>query len=490
MSNQSSRLRHRLAAASAITVAIAAVGFAFVSADEAVAGQGPAPIPASPEDLALTGPTLDVRDIPNPEDLAVGDVDRLSIPFTPEQMGVDGGGPPPTPTAEPAYVYVNMDGVNLTCNGGDSSTANSSIIACQYGFSGPYPAYGGTMAQRQTVIDAVKADWAPFNVVVTPTRPDQGPYTMCMTGPGNHPFGNGVLGIAPLDCNNNVPNNIVFAFHSASQLGGQLGANTQATTISQEVAHAYGLEHINSSADIMNPYSQGGNPSFTNTCVGIDPGMNGILCGSQHAQYCNTTTQNSYQELLGMFGANDPDNQPPNVVVSYPSNGDVFAPGSNFVIECQASDNQNVATVELWIDSDKMGVTKVAAPYQWEVNGIPAGNYEIYCIAADDWDNTAMSPIVSIAVEDGGMPGDTGADPTTSGDTGADTGDTTTTGGGSGGDSGGDTGGDPSGSGGLPPGFGLDETDNGCACSSEGSAPGQPAWMLLMLLGLPLAAPT
>ena len=63
-------------------------------------------------------------------------------------------------------------------------------------------------------MDAVKADWAPFNMVVTDVRPAQGPYTMCMTGPANHPFGNGVLGIAPLDCNNYVANNVVFAFHN------------------------------------------------------------------------------------------------------------------------------------------------------------------------------------------------------------------------------------------------------------------------------------
>jgi MYXO-CTERM domain-containing protein len=488
MSNPSNRYRHRfhrVIALSAIAVACGAVGFAFMIADEAVAGSGNSGmkvVPASPEDLALESPELRVEALPNAEDEWEGEVTRMSIPLTPEQQGVDGGGPPPVPTAEPTYIFVNMDGTTLTCNGGDSSTANSSIIACQYGFSGPYPSYGGTAAQRQTVMDAVKADWAPFNMVVTSTRPDTGPYTMCMTGPANHPFGNGVLGIAPLDCNDNNQNNVVFAFHSSGQLGGGLGANTQATTISQEVAHAYGLEHVGSSADIMNPTNQGGNPSFTNNCIQI-VSNNGIVCGSQHTPYCNSGSQNSYQELLGMFGANDPDDQAPNVVVSYPGNGDVFAPGSSFLIACQANDNQNVASVELFINGDKMGGTKAAAPYEWEVDGIPEGAYDIYCTAADDWDNTAQSPVVSILVEEGGMPGDTGAD------TDDPTGDESDSGGNSGGETGGDSGddsGDDSGgdSGGLPPGFGLDETDSGCACASDG--PQQPAWMLLMLLGLPL----
>lgn len=485
MSNPSSRIigRHRFLGLSAIVVAGGAIGLAFVVSDDAVAGPG--------EDLAAESPTLHVEAIPSAEDLFEGEVNRLSIPLTPEEMGVDGGGPPPVPTADPTYIFVNMDGANLICNGGDNATVDSSIIACQYGFSGNYPSYGGTDAQRQTVMDAVMADWAPFRMVVTDTRPASGPYTMCMTGPANHPFGNGVLGIAPLDCNNYVANNVVFAFHSASQLGGFLGANTQATTISQEVAHAYGLEHVGSSSDIMNPTNQGGNPSFTNSCIQI-VSQNGIVCNAQHAQHCNSGYQNSYQELMGMFGANDPDDVPPTVSVTYPNNGDVFAPGASFVIACEANDNQSVGAVELWINGDKMGATKAAAPFEWDVTNIPEGTYEIYCIASDDWDNTAMSSVVTISVEDGGMPGDTGADsgdgdPTDSGDSGGD--------GDPGGDSGGETGGDsgddsdPSGdsggdAGGLPPGFGLEDNDSGCACSSDG--PRQPAWMLLMLLGLPL----
>jgi MYXO-CTERM domain-containing protein len=482
MSNIAQRSRPRVLALSAIAAAAGVAGFAFIAADEAVAGNGV--VPASPEDLRAQAPALEVQAIPNAEDLHPVEVTRLSIPMTLDEQGVDINELPEVPVNAPTYVFVNMDGATLGCNGGDNSTLNSSIIACQYNFSGPYPAYGGTAAQRQTVMDAVKADWAPFNIAVTSTRPESGPYTMCMTGPANHPFGNGVLGIAPLNCNNTNPNNVVFAFHSASQLGGQLGANTQATTISQEVAHAYGLEHVGSSSDIMNPTNQGGNPSFTNTCIPIVTTQGqSIVCGAQHQQHCNAGQQNSYQELLGMFGANNPDTEPPNVVVSSPQNGASFAPGANFVIQCQATDNQNVASVELWINGDKVGGTKVSAPYTWDVTNIPAGSYELYCIAADDWDNTAMSPVVTISVEDGGMPGtDTGEDPTGGGGSGDDD---------SGGDSGGGSGDDgssgddgPGGGGGLPPGFGLDGSDDGCACTSDG--PQQPAWMLLMLLGLPL----
>jgi MYXO-CTERM domain-containing protein len=468
MSNPPHRYRsYRFMGLTAIALAAGAVGFAFMVSDDAVAGS----------------PGMQVEAVPNMEDLFEGEVTRLSIPLTPEEQGVEPNELPQVPTATPTYIFVNMDGANLVCQGGDNSTTNSSIIACQYGFSGNYPSYGGTEAQRQTVMDAVKADWAPFNMVVTNSRPVGVPYTMCMTGPANHPFGNGVLGIAPLDCNDNNKNNVVFAFHSASQLGGFLGANTQATTISQEVAHAYGLEHVGSSSDIMNPTNQGGNPSFTNNCIQI-VGQGGIVCNAQHVQHCNSGFQNSYQELLGMFGANDPDNQPPTVAVTYPSNGAVFEPGANFVIQCQANDNQSVAAVELWINGAKMGATKAAAPYEWDVTNIPEGNYDIYCTAEDDWNNSAMSSVVSISVEDGSVPG---------GDSGGDSGGGSGDSGGGSGDSGGDSGGDSDGgagetgdddfggdSGGLPPGFGLGDSDSGCACSSQGPQQ-RGTWMLLLL---------
>ncbi|MGB1276981.1 MAG: hypothetical protein ACPG77_14650, partial [Nannocystaceae bacterium] len=62
--------------------------------------------------------------------------------------------------------------------------------------------------------------------------------------------------------------NVVYAFHSAND---QFPAATQATTISQEIAHAYGLEHVDEPGDIMNPYNAGGDPGFLDTCIPIIP---------------------------------------------------------------------------------------------------------------------------------------------------------------------------------------------------------------------------
>ncbi|MCA9699912.1 MAG: hypothetical protein KC431_20470 [Myxococcales bacterium] len=472
----------RLAGLMILTVAAVAAGTAIVVGDDAMAGPGSDPLLDDPDfSVAPSVPQEDQTPWTDPDE-----VERLSIPYSPEEMaGPDGWdpnqGPGEAPAATPTYIFINIDGTNLTCQGGDNSLVDSSIIACQYGFSGPYPGWGGTAAQRQTLMDAVKADWAPFNMAVVSTRPANGPYTMCMTGPGNHPFGNNVLGIAPLDCNNNMPNNIVFAFHSAND---GFGANTQATTISQEVAHAYGLEHVGATSDIMNPYNAGGNPSFTDTCINIQ-GNPDIVCNGQHLAHCSSGKQNSYQELLSMFGAADPDNSPPTVAVTYPNNGDVFPVGADFQITCNATDDVGVASVELYLNGSQAGSTVYAAPYAWDVNNLPLGDYQVYCVATDEWSNTTQSTTVSFSAQEdqggttgGGTTGGdtTGGDTTSGGESGTDT--TATT------DAGIDTG-DDFGSGGLPPGFGQDVGDSGCACNS-GAPAERNGWMLLGLLALPL----
>ncbi|NVB38514.1 Ig-like domain-containing protein [Pseudenhygromyxa sp. WMMC2535] len=478
----------RLVGALFLSLAAAGIGLIVTAAGPALAGPGSPALKVAP-----TIPDDDPTPIVDP-----GQVQRLSIPYSPEEQGVEST-IPQVPVADPTYIFVNMDGTDLVCQGGDDATVDSSIIACQYGFSGAYPDYGGTAAQRQSVMDAVTQDWAPFNMVVSDSRPNASGYTMCMTGPGDHPFGSNVLGIAPLDCQDANASNVVFAFHDASQLSGSFGANTQATTISQEVAHAYGLEHVSNTSDIMNPYNSGGNPSFTDTCLTLVDGGNGIYCSSQHTQYCSSSLQNSYQELLGMFGAAEVDSQAPSVSLTYPSEGEVFGVGADFLITCSASDDQAVASVVLWVNGDQVG-SKASAPFEWNVTDIPEGDYDAYCVATDTSSNSAMSAVVSFSAT-AGSSGDT---TTTGGEESGDEGGST--GGGDSadsGDSGGSTGGDDEGGSndeigtdsldggddfgsGLPPGFGQGgDFEGGCACRS-GLPPSERGWLLLGLLVLPM----
>jgi MYXO-CTERM domain-containing protein len=376
------------------------------------------------------------------------------------------------PFAGSTTIFANFDGEVLNCvsNYQDDSRTNTSWVCGAYAGAGPfnYAAYNGSYAQKQAVIDATKEDWAPFDVKVVTERPQSGDYTMAMVGPSNF-IGGSVLGVAPLDCNDGWKNNVVFAFN-----GSQHSADTAATTISQEVAHAYGLEHVNNQSDIMNPSAGHGNQQFLDQCTSI---VAGGSCAAQHAQNCGGGQQNSFKDLINLFGPASPDNEDPNVNITAPTDGEVFEVGADFTIVAEASDDSAIAAVELHVDGEFISAD-TQAPYEWPVVGIPEGEHEFYAVAEDEAGNSTISPVITVhATEDGE---DSGGDGDDGGDGDGDDGD-------DGDDAGDGDGGDegewyPPGA--LPPGYGGEDPEVGCGCTTNAS--GTQAWWLALLL-LPLA---
>ncbi len=314
----------------------------------------------------------------------------------------------------PATLFLNFEGANLQGDAEDSRT-DSTLI----GYAGPFEGYGsGT--KRAAVLQAVWQDWTPFAAEITDTRPDEGDYTMVMVGPTN--FTEGSLGIALLDCGNAwTSNNVVFAFHHAED---DFTAAATATTISQEIAHSFGLEHVDDDADIMYPYNTGGDPSFTDVCHPVREAAGiGILCTEQHEASCGSPEhQNGYAELMRSMGPRPADLQAPRVWFTAPEDGAEFHSGERFVLAADARDNVGIVAVELLASGEVVAVDD-ARPFSWEVSGAPPGVYDFEARAFDAAGNSTTTEVLQVSV-DGELEdtegGDTDGDPASFGSTGDD----------------------------------------------------------------------
>ncbi|MEM7154794.1 MAG: Ig-like domain-containing protein [Myxococcota bacterium] len=354
----------------------------------------------------------------------------------------EGGNPPPK------IIFVNFDGAMLTM-GADDAKNNTTQIGELAGTFAPY----GVGDKRTAVMQATRNDWAAYNMDVVDTRPASGEYTMNMTGPTN-PFGGGVLGIAPIDCGNfQTHSNITYAFHD---LNDGFDAATTATTIGQEVAHSYGLEHVDEPGDILNPFNAGGDPSFIDECL---PLSGGASCPDQHLLHCpDGTGQNSHQELLTMFGPAIPDTDGPIITVTAPLTGTTYQDGDGFTVLAEIIDDSLIDEATLYANGSLLQID-TTDPWGWQIMDLSPGLYALEIVAVDEYGNEGLSSPVSILIE-----GDASA-ATGSLDESGGAGSATMGGGG------GTLGGMGSGSGdvdtesaGLVPG-----TPGGCGCTQQGS---------------------
>lgn len=443
--------------------------------------------------VGLGGSTALANDNDGDESPTAGDTspDVPRGPDDPYLLCPPGGPPLSIYDGEPRVsntIFANFDGATLS-SGQDHAPSNTTQISeC----TGSFAAYGGGSKQSAS-FQALVTHYEPFDIVVTDTRPGGNSYAMIMAGPSN-PFGGGVLGISPVDCGDQNPNNISFAFVSAND---NLSASMHGACMAHELGHAFGLEHVNDSGDIMNPSINQGTMVFKDQCISI---TGGSYCSQQHAQHCNSGSQNDHQELMGLFGPSSPDVAPPTVEITYPNDGDTFDAGADFTITVEATDDKGVVSIDLYNNGTKQS-TDNAAPWSWDVQDIPEGSYEFHVIAFDQAGNEATSNSVTIGV--GAVPPDPGDDGGT--DTGDGGGDTGGGDGGGDGDTGDGDGGDPGdgadpgdggddgggepfepedGDGSLPPGYGDVGVDRdlGCGC---GTSPRAGSLWLLLLLGLP-----
>ncbi|MEM9887903.1 MAG: Ig-like domain-containing protein [Bacteroidota bacterium] len=77
-------------------------------------------------------------------------------------------------------------------------------------------------------------------------------------------------------------------------------------------------------------------------------------------------------------------NQAPTVSITNPSDGQNFSEGENISVQATASDlDGTIASVELFLDDVSMGVDN-AAPYQWSLQNLAVGTYDLEVVATDN----------------------------------------------------------------------------------------------------------
>jgi hypothetical protein len=204
------------------------------------------------------------------------------------------------------------------------------------------------------MMTCVKATFAPFDVTVTDVDPGNVPHFENMVGGRGsqlHPDFTSAGGVSPFTCDE-IPNAISFTFDVYGPDPDQL-----CWTVSQEVAHSFGLDHEYNASDPLT-YLNGG-PSMKRFQATDSP------CGEYTQRPCDAkcpgvgATQNSYKRILAFFGPGTV--VPPTVKIKLPVDGKKVTPG--FRINATAMDDVGVERLELWIDGMDTGDKSMMPPY-------------------------------------------------------------------------------------------------------------------------------
>ncbi len=357
----------------------------------------------------------------------------VSSPWhTPVVLGAD---LPPPVAAQPNILFINYDGGKMHGGCGNDPHGN-----CSWIMNDTVLPYSGDAGQRAAVVQFIRKDFEAFAIKVTDVRPpDNVDYDMEMVGDWSPAPQGGFAGVAPsIDCYNQNGGETSFTLDYTPSAGGI------AKAILQEAAHTWGLEHVESKGDLLYPTTAGvSNPTFEDKCSQIvvlnqsnqvEP-SNGE-CVSQHKQFCGSgDQQNSFQELLMIFGPSEPDLSAPLVSITSPAQGAEV--GDSFELVIHAEDENSPQLLKLDIvgtgPSEFKTDTYRPSPSDttFPIQGLPAGDYTISVTATDEDDNLAMAK-VDFTVVGAPTPSTTGeettgtttTDPTTGEDTTGTTDDT------------------------------------------------------------------
>lgn len=376
----------------------------------------------------------------------------------------------------------------------------------------------------ETIADGMRAALAPYNVLVTSTRPPEYvPYMLLLPGEAmNEESISYTCAGAGIDCDGVGRNDIGLTN------GGTMNCTAPDPLHAALIAFGYmsGLENNDNPMDPMFYPPDFSMPAteYQDMCATLVPtlddmGMDNLpVCVSfYHETHCDDQDGqiNSHLELLGVYGAGPAveDTTPPEVTELgiADMDGVVFPAGTPLPLTATVTDDSGlvfvrwtlVSTNEDFLMFDANGDGAVckghndvcevgfegAGPPYYQVDGgdygamdlaaVPGGDYQITFEASDLTGNVAEAVTVMVTVEGGGSADTTGGNADTT--DGNDSNDSN--------DSNDDDGNDESSSDGGSAdsnATGGDEEASGCSCNTDGDRSGA-AFMLIGLAGLGLA---
>ncbi|MCR9160532.1 MAG: hypothetical protein ACE37F_27940 [Nannocystaceae bacterium] len=302
-------------------------------------------------------------------------------------------GSTPRQTA-PELLYINFEGAVLQKGCGNDPHFNCSTLAETFdGYVGPYT---GNTQQRLSILQATRQTVAEYGVrVVTRRPPDDVDYTMVIYGDlGEQSF----AGVAPyIDCED-------LNLGDTSFTAAFTGSNTGSTVILQEAAHTWGLEHVDSELDVMNPFKSAGlSQSFVDDCLPIvantalerTPGT----CNQIHTQFCDPGFQNSHREMLLLFGEHEPDVEPPLFELVYPPDASTFVLPTTFVLRGTIEDELHPQFYDIAVfnngepvGDERMGVG-LEGDLELVITDPEPGEYAVRVVLTDEGGNASEDTV-------------------------------------------------------------------------------------------------
>lgn len=304
---------------------------------------------------------------------------------------------PPTASAGPEILYINFDGAVLQSGCGNDARYDCSTLAGLFdNYIGPFD---GNATQRMSILQATRKAVADFGVRVLLDRPpDDVRYTMVLYGDlGPQSF----AGVAPyIDCKDQRPGDTSFS-------QGFGGSNVGATVVLQEAAHTWGLEHVDSELDILNPFkSPTTTQRFVDECFKIvantDLEPTAGVCNQIHTMFCDTGHQNSYREMKFLFGDHVPDVTAPSIEIISPTQGSTFVLPTTISLRANIEDDLHPQfyEAEVWSGDDRV-YQEIVDRIDLLLTDPPAGEYAMRVTILDEAGNPAEDTVYFTVLPEG-----------------------------------------------------------------------------------------